>query len=118
MDLPVKIIKMATHQVISEKEALKLMIKYLNDQISGTDRSIILFTHSSYVSVPLLLLAFERHFDLLGDFLSTISGVSDLLSLTKEFRSEIYDLYGYDHLISPSLDILHPVIGVDGKRTN
>ena len=68
--------------------------------------------------MPLLLLAFERHFDLLGDFLSTISGVSDLLSLSKEFRNEIYDLHGHDHLISPSLDILHPVIGVDGKRTN
>ena len=105
-----------TQKVISEKEALTLMIKYLSDQKSEPNGSIILFSHSSYVSVPLLLIAFERHFDLLGDFLSTISGVSDLSSLTKEFKSEIYDLDGHDHIISPSLDTLHPAINQDDKR--
>ena len=110
-------ISLDTQQVVSEKEALRLMIKYLRDQKSGTNRSIILFTHSSYVSIPLLLLAFERHFDLLGDFLSTICGVSDLLSLAKESKSEIYDLCGHDHLISPSLDVLYPVTGSNDDRS-
>ena len=80
--------------------------------------NIILLTASNYTHIPLLLLAFERHLlDLLGKFISLISGMTDILTLINQTdHSEMHMMWGQKHVIVPNLKTICPV--KEGETNN